>query len=164
MTGIVVQVNVSRGGLPKRPIAQARLTPQGVEGDSYGHPQIHGGVRQAVLLVAAETVDQLTVLGYPLFYGALGENLTVRGLDPKQWRSGQRFRAGEALIELTRIRVPCSSLDIYGPSLKRRIYDPEVHAGNPEAACWAMSGFYAAVIESGVVRANDIITLESLLA
>ena len=50
------------------------------------HPQIHGGPRKAVLIVASEVVDELTARGYPLFYGALGENLTTSGLSIRDIR------------------------------------------------------------------------------
>ena len=45
------------------------------------HPDIHGGPRQAVLLIDADTVDELVARGYPVGYGALGENLTTSGID-----------------------------------------------------------------------------------
>ena len=53
MQGSVVQVNISNGGVPKYPVLQAHLTPHGVEGDRHNNTQIHGGPRQAVLLIAA---------------------------------------------------------------------------------------------------------------
>src|SRR2546421_7687699 len=123
MTGQIIQINISTGGLPKRPIPEGLITPFGIEGDFCAHPEIHGGPRQAVLLIASETVDELISRGYPLFYGALGENLTTRGLDSRQLRVGQILRAGGARLELTKVRVPCDSLDIYGSSIKREIYD-----------------------------------------
>jgi MOSC domain-containing protein YiiM len=117
-----------------------------------------------VLLIAAETVDELIARGYTLYYGALGENLTTRGLDRRQLRVGQILRAGGARLELTKVRVPCSSLDIYGPTLKQEIYDQRVKAGDPGSPRWGMSGFYASVIEPGPVRVHDIITVEATLA
>jgi MOSC domain-containing protein YiiM len=112
LTGCVIQINVSRGGIPKRAVPEARLTPLGLEGDAYGHSQIHGGAHAAVLVMTAETIDELAARGYPVYYGAAGENLTVRGLDRRLLRTGQRYRVGTAVIELTSIRVPCSQLDI----------------------------------------------------
>ena len=53
-------------------------TPHGIQGDSWAHPQIHGGPRKALLIVCAEAIDELRAEGYPVFPGALGENLTVR--------------------------------------------------------------------------------------
>ena len=164
MTGTIVQINVSPGGLPKRAIAGGFLTPEGVEGDSWAHPRFHGGPEKAVLLVTAETIDELAARGYPLFYGALGENLTTRGLDRRYLRIGQQLRVGGGLIELTKIRIPCATLDVYGPQLKKEIYDARVKAGDPESPRWGMSGFYARVIQPGYVRPDDIIALVATLA
>ena len=164
MTGTVAQISISRGGLPKRPVTEAVLTPLGIEGDAQAHPEIHGGPRQAVLLITAEGIDDLIIRGYPIYYGAMGENLTTRGLDRRLLRTGQRFRVGSALIELTKVRGPCLQLDVYGASIKAEVYDSQVKAGDTSSPRWAMSGFYAAVVDTGVIRANDIITLESELA
>ena len=164
MTGYIIQISISRGGVPKRPIPEGVITPLGVEGDQCAHPEIHGGPRQAVLLIAAEAVDELIARGYPLFYGALGENLTTRGLDRRQLRIGQTLRAGGALLEITKVRGPCSTLDVYGPTIIQEIYDSKVKAGDHTSPRWGMSGFYASVVEPGAVHTNDMIRVESTLA
>ena len=81
MTGIVVQVNVSRGGLPKLAIPSGELMENGIAGDHWRY-RFHGGRRKAVLLVTIEGIDELVSQGFPLFAGALGENLTTRGCRP----------------------------------------------------------------------------------
>jgi len=159
MTGTIVQLNISPGGIPKRPVPEAMLTPLGLEGDSWAHPDIHGGPLQAVLLICAEVVEELRAAGYPVFFGALGENFTVRGLDHRQLRSGQRFRAGAAVIELTSIRTPCDRLDVYGASVKAALFDKAVKRGDTRSPLWARSGMYASVVQPGMVRANDVIAL-----
>lgn len=164
MTGSVLQLNISKGGIPKRSVPEAMVTPLGLEGDRCAHPDIHGGPRQALLLICAEVVEELAAQGFPLFYGALGENVTARGLDRRQFRVGQRFRLGQALIELTKIRVPCSTLDVYGPGIQRAIYDRAVKDGDPTSPCWGMSGFYASVVTTGIVRPGDPIALVDQLA
>src|SRR5579872_3571667 len=128
MQGTIVQVNVSLGGLPKRPISEGLITPLGIRGDLQAHPAIHGGPRKAVLLIAAEVVDELAARGYPIFYGALGENLTTRGIPVCDLRVGDQVRAGTALLEITGPRGPCSALRIYGESIKQEIYDAQVKA------------------------------------
>lgn len=164
MQGAIVQVNTSLGGLPKRPIPEGLITPLGIEGDLHAHPAIHGGPRKAILLIASEVVDDLKARGYPVFYGALGENLTTRGISVCDLRIGDQIRAGSALLEITSPRGPCSALHIYGESLKSEIYDESVRARDPRSPLWGRSGFYASVISPGFVRPNDIIEIVAKLA
>ncbi|HLJ13333.1 MAG TPA: MOSC domain-containing protein [Bryobacteraceae bacterium] len=159
LRGSILQINISRGGVPKRPISQGNVTPLGLAGDSHAHPEIHGGPQKALLILCAEAIDALVAEGFPLFYGALGENLTIRGLDRRQLRVGQRFRAGEVFLELTKVRTPCAALNVYGTAIGDAIYDEAVKAGNPVSPRWGMSGFYASIVRPGVVRQNDIIAL-----
>jgi len=164
MSGQVIQINISPGGLPKRPILAGNITHAGVEGDSWAHPNIHGGPRQAVLLIASEVIDALKAKGYPVYPGALGENLTTEGLDPLLWRAGQQYRVGEAIIELTKVRAPCNALNVYGPAIKDEIYDSLVKAKDPSSPRWARSGFYAKVVRPGSIFPGNVISLLSELA
>ncbi len=117
-----------------------------------------------MLLIAAESIEQIRAKGYPVYPGALGENLTTEGLDPAAWRAGQRYRVGEAIIELTKVRAPCNALNIYGPSIKDEIYDSMVKEKDPSSPRWALSGFYARVVRPGLVFPGNIISLVSELA
>jgi MOSC domain-containing protein YiiM len=159
MTGTILQINISPGGIPKRPIAEAELTPEGIVGDSWAHPLIHGGPKQAVLVITSEGIEELIAQGFPLYAGALGENLTVAGLDRRQMRIGQRYRAGEVLLELTKLRTPCATLEVYGPTIRGSVYDAQVKAGDVSSPRWGLSGFYARVLHAGKVRPRDIIQL-----
>ncbi len=169
MNGRVVQVNISPGGIPKRPIPEGLLESRGFQGDSWAHPQFHGGPKQAVLLIALETIQALAARGYPVYPGALGENLTTEGLDPQWWRAGQQYRIGSAMIELTKVRTPCRTLDVFGHDrekvkIQNAIYDAAVKRGDTNSPLWAKSGFYARVIQPGTVIPGDTIALESDLA
>ncbi len=159
MTGSILQINISPGGIPKRPIPEAIVTTEGVHGDRWAHPDIHGGPNQALLLITSESIDELVAQGFPLFPGALGENLTTLGLDRRQLRTGQRLRAGEVFLELTKPRGPCSTLDVYGSGIQRAIFDSQVKAGDPSSPRWGLSGFYARVLKPGTIRQHDIIAL-----
>jgi MOSC domain-containing protein YiiM len=158
VTGTIVQVNVSRGGIPKRAVASGELTEAGIAGDGWRFP-FHGGQLKAVLLITAEGLDEVIAQGFALFPGALGENLTTRGIDRHALRLGQRLRVGRAVIELTRIRTPCSTLDVYGSGIQAALYDARVLAGDVSSPRWGLSGFYASVIQPGVVSAGDTIAL-----
>jgi MOSC domain-containing protein YiiM len=156
MFGMVIQVSVSNGGVPKLPLNIAQVNTLGIEGDSHRY-EYHGGAEKAVLLIASELVDELRSEGWPVFYGALGENLTTRGLNRRAWRSGQCFRAGDVLLQLTTPRAPCSTLNPYGTGIQNRIYDWLVKALDPSSVHWGDSGFYARVLEPGIIRTNAII-------
>jgi MOSC domain-containing protein YiiM len=158
VTGTVVQVSVSQGGIPKRAIPRAEVTGAGIGGDAWRY-SFHGGQRKALLLITIEGIDELVSEGFALFPGALGENLTTRGLDRRELRLGQRFRVGEAAIELTQIRTPCATLDVYGFGIQARIYDARAQACDPRSPRWGLSGFYASVIQPGVVRPDDTVAL-----
>ena len=164
MRGTIVQVNISAGGLPKRAIEEGFIGPLGIEGDLQAHPNIHGGPLQAILIIASEVVDELCARGYPLFYGAMGENLTTRGLTIRDIRMGDKIRAGGALLEITKPRGPCSALDVYGDLLKLDVYDRKVKERDHTSPRWGMSGFYASVVEPGQVRPGDEIIVVAKLA
>lgn len=160
MTGKIVQVSISPGGVPKTAIDEGRLTAGGFEGDSWRHPQSHGGPLKAVLMMSLEVIDALKSRGYPVFPGATGENLTTEGLVYAELREGSRLRAGKALLEITRVRKPCATLDVYGASIKAEIYDSRVQTGDFTSPIWGWSGFYTKVLEPGIIRPGDIISVE----
>ena len=161
MTGAVLQVSVSAGGVPNHPVAEAAVTLRGIAGDGWRHPTFHGIPKRALLLITAEGLAEIQALGFPVYPGALGENLTTRGLDRRALCIGQRFRCGAATIQLTELRLPCDTISVYGKGIQAAIYDARAMQGDPSSEVWALSGFYASVIEPGRVRPGDPITLLS---
>jgi MOSC domain-containing protein YiiM len=157
--GSVVQINISQGGVPKLPVAEARVTSLGIDGDLHNNPSIHGGPRKALLWITSEGLDELTTSGFPLYAGALGENLTTRGVDRHSLRIGQRWQIGRVVIELTRIRTPCKTISIYGPGIGEAVYDQDVKAGDAASPRWGLAGFYADVLEPGHIRTGDAVAL-----
>jgi MOSC domain-containing protein YiiM len=156
---LIEQLSISPGGLPKRAVPSANVSTLGLEGDSHAHPDIHGGPRQAVLIVTAEGIEELIAAGYPLFPGALGENLTIRGIDRRLLGPGTHLEAGPVELTITKVRAPCNALNVYGPPLKAAVFGPEVKAGDRESPRWGLSGFYASVDKPGMLRAGDKIAI-----
>lgn len=158
--GTVVQVSLGPGGLPNQPVAEATLTKTGLEGDRFRYTNLHGLPDQAVLLITCEGLDELKKEGYPLFCGALGENLTIRGIGRHGLQPGQRWRVGsEVIIEITKRRSPCRTIDVYGSTLRERIFDDQVKKNDTSSPRWGLSGVYARVIEGGSLRPGDPVTL-----
>jgi MOSC domain-containing protein YiiM len=156
--GAVAQISVSGGGIPKLAIPSAELTDVGIAGDGWRYP-FHGGRRRAILLITAEGIDELVAQGYPLFAGALGENLTTRGIQRRDLRIGHRLRVGDAEVMLTEMRTPCATLDVYGSGVQGAMFDARVQAGDPESPRWGLSGFYASTVQIGTIRTGDPIVL-----
>ncbi|HET8548260.1 MAG TPA: hypothetical protein VFL57_09665, partial [Bryobacteraceae bacterium] len=71
-----------------------------------------------------------------------------------------RYRLGpEVIVELTKLRAPCNTIEVYGPAIKSDIFDAQVKAGDFTSPRWAMSGMYASVVVPGIIRRGDPIIL-----
>ena len=144
MPGILLQLNISPGGMPKLPIDSARITLDGVPGDWQTNRKYHGGRDRAICLFSEEHYNWLRA-EYKIdrSFGAVGENFTTRGIDLNALRPGDRLRVGGCTIEITNVRVPCGNLRKWDSKL------PKVIDGH--------SGWVCKVIDEGDVRSGDAI-------
>jgi MOSC domain-containing protein YiiM/SAM-dependent methyltransferase len=153
-TGLVASVNISPGGVPKRPITGARMRWRGLEGDGHSQPEpVHGTPEQAACLYAVEAIERVRADGHQAFPGAYGENLTLFGLDWAGLRSGDRMRIGAAgpLLVLTDLASPCDAQERWFRDGRYGRISARAH---PEDARW-----YAAVLEEGYVAPGDEVHL-----
>ena len=142
MKGVLVQLNVSGGGMPKRPIGEGKVTREGVEGDWQKNRKYHGGPNRAVCIYSEELYAWLREKGCEVGNGDIGENFTLRGIDLEKLSKGARLRVGaECVVEITDVRVPCKQLKTWDGRL------PELIVGR--------SGWVAKVVREGTVRAGD---------
>src|SRR3954454_10658852 len=148
--GLVVAVNTSAGGVPKRPVERVWVDRLGLRGDRHSKPEpIHGGPDQAVCLYAQEAIERLRPEGHEAFPGAFGENVTVAGLDCAVLRAGDRIEIGDEglVLELTDYADPCQTIARW--LIGRRIARISATM-RPEDARW-----YARVLSEGPVPAGD---------
>jgi MOSC domain-containing protein YiiM len=108
--GRLDSINVSRGGVPKRPIAEATITAEGVEGDRQRDRRYHGGPDRAVTVFSTECIAALRAEGHPIEAGSTGENLTVSGIDWTRATPGAQLEIGEVRLEITRYATPCANI------------------------------------------------------
>ena len=151
-SGRVAQINVSAGGVPKRPVPEARVSELGVEGDAQRNRTLHGGPERAVCLFSLERIEALAAEGHDFVPGAIGENLTVAGVDWSQVALGSRFLVGEeVLLEVTRFTSPCFNIaDVFlGREYKR--VSQKIHPGDSRVC--------ARVVRPGRVRTGDPVRL-----
>jgi MOSC domain-containing protein YiiM len=148
----VVQINISAGGVPKRPVSGARITRLGVEGDRHRDTEHHGGPDRALCLFALEAIRALQAEGHPVSPGALGENLTVEGLDWSRVEPGARLLLGEdVLVEVTRYTSPCTGI---AAALRGGDYARVSQKRHP-----GWSRVYARVLREGALRPGDPVRL-----
>jgi MOSC domain-containing protein YiiM len=152
MTGTIVQISSSKGGVPKLPMLEAVIGELGIEGDAVANPDIHGGPEQAVCLFSAERIDALVAEGHPISPGSTGENITIRGIDWDLVVPKTRLQLGdEVVLEITRQTTPCTTIrGSFKDKDSNRIHN-KVHPG------W--SRMYAKVLSGGTVRPGDSATI-----
>jgi MOSC domain-containing protein YiiM len=105
--GVIYQINVSRGGVPKLPVEEARVTRLGILGDGHDDKENHGGPLAALCLYSLEEIERLQAEGHPIAPGTTGENVTLAGVDWSVMTPGARLALGdEVVIELTDYAPP----------------------------------------------------------
>ena len=107
-TGVIVQISVSNGGVPKRAVDRAIVWEEGLEGDRQADLRVHGGPTRAVCLYSFEVIEKLRAEGHPIAPGSTGENVTVAALDWSLVVPGVELRLGrEVHLEVTAYATPC---------------------------------------------------------
>src|SRR6185437_11264390 len=110
------------------------VTGLGVEGDAHlGETVKHRSrVRKNPLapnlrqvhLLHEELFAELREHGFEVTAGAIGENVTTRGLDLLALPTGTRLRLGaDAVVEVTGLRNPCAQLDRLRTGLMKATLD-----------------------------------------
>ena len=143
----LVSINISSGGVPKRPLASCIVTAGGLEGDRQRDLRSHGGPDRAVCLYSQELIDALRGEGHPISAGSIGENFTLSGIAWNEMVPGAKFDVGDVRIELTDYTVPCSNI---AGSFQRRFIGRVSQQANP-----GWSRLYARVLKEGTVRVGD---------
>ena len=143
----VDSINLSPGGIPKRPVESIEVSDAGLLGDGHDHEK-HRTPVQAISLIDLELLEAIAdETGIPLAPGDLGENLTVSGVGVQLLTAGDRlFVDGGVALEITRVRPPCYVLDSISPEFKRIL--------------WNRIGMYARVLEPGRLATGAAVTVE----
>jgi molybdenum cofactor synthesis domain-containing protein len=128
-------------GVPKKNIKKAVFRKgHGVVGDAHAGP----GIRQ-VSLLAKESLDMIRRMDLKIGCGGFGENLTTSGIELTSIVIGTRMKAGEALLEITKIgkecTKPCAIFRKHGSCILPH------------------EGIFAKVVTSGAVESKDTIAI-----
>ena len=149
---VTINGKTQHTGIHKKPTVQPiYLEKDNVKGDEVTNRKVHGGVYKACYLFSANHYPHWKNL-YPNLdwhYGMLGENLTVEGLDETQLYVGDVYKVGNALIQVTQPREPCTTFAAKMGTPK--IMEQFIAHGRP--------GTYTKVLKEGNVTVGDTIEL-----
>ncbi|HEU5194870.1 MAG TPA: MOSC domain-containing protein [Methylomirabilota bacterium] len=152
--GTIVQLSVSKGGVPKLAVPEAQVTHLGLAGDAHRDLEHHGGPERAVCLFPLETIHALVAEGHTIMPGAAGENVTTEGLDWSLVVPDTRLLLGErVLLQVTKYTSPCFNI---APLFLDRNYGRISQKRHP-----GWSRVYARVLLEGRVRAGDPVRIVS---
>ena len=143
-------------GIDKQPVAtpiMARLT--GLDGDEQGDRRNHGGPDKAIHAYALANYPlwaaDLPDLAPRLRPGAFGENLVVAAASEADICLGDRWRLGDALLEVSQARQPCWRLNLRfeRPDMARLVQSS------------GRTGWYFRVIEPGPIAPYQTARLQA---
>jgi len=133
----------------------------GVEGDAHRGETVQHLSRIArdpttpnlrqVHLIHVELHEELRHRGFQIDPGAMGENVTTRGVDLLNLPTGTRLHLGdEAVVEITGLRNPCGQLNGLQEGLLQACLDRD-----PEGNLIRKAGVMSTVIRGGEVKPGD---------
>jgi len=154
MAGRIVQISLSKGGVPKTAVPEAAVVTTGLVVDRHNAPDIHGGPEKAVCLWSLEVIETLKQEGHNLAPGYAGENITIAGLDWPQVVPGLRLQLGdEVWLEIASYTTPCRK--------NMRWFADKRYSRMSQKHYPGSSRVYARVLQPGTIREGDGVTIAS---
>lgn len=138
----------------------------GVEGDAHCGTTVkhqsrvqadptHPNLRQ-VHLIHLELIQELRNSGFKVGPGIMGENILTEGIDILSLPKNTILNIGtDASIKVTGLRNPCAQLGDYQKGLTSAVLDKD-----ESGALIRKSGIMAIVLKGGIVKKDDLISIE----
>ncbi|RKQ33565.1 MOSC domain-containing protein [Oceanobacillus halophilus] len=137
-------------GIKKEEVEVAFLARDGFFGDGVADLKNHGGLDRAVCIYPYEHYSMWeNEFNTSLDCAAFGENLTVTNMLEHDIHIGDTFQLGNAVIQVTQGRIPCSTINKRTniPTLLKRLVET------------GYTGYLCRVLEEGKVRKNSKLEL-----
>jgi len=138
-------------GIYKTPVSEGiYLETLGVKGDHVMDTKVHGGTEKACYLYSADHYpfwkEKFSDMNWA--WGMFGENLTVTGMDDSQIYIGDIFEIGDAIVQVSEPRRPCSTLGIkFGTQQIVKLFNDLL-----------IPGTYVRVLQEGKIKKGNILT------
>ena len=108
-----------------------------------------------ILLVDTSILAEIAGKGIHLEPGMLGENILLDGIKVMTLTIGTQIEFGQALLEVTEVRNPCSQLNEIHPYLLNAV------AGTEDGRVGPNAGVMARVLKGGWIRPGEAVILRS---
>ncbi|MBD7983240.1 MOSC domain-containing protein [Sporosarcina sp. Sa2YVA2] len=134
----------------KEKVKEAFLTKEGFKGDGVADLRFHGGPDRAVSIYPYEHYAYWKKEFHAkLADSTFGENITAGNMLEKDVHIGDIFQLGDAIIQVTQGRVPCSTISKRTnlPGLMKRMVET------------GYTGYLCRVLEEGMVRDDSTLQL-----
>lgn len=126
------------------------LYKNGFEGDTVASPEFHGGPERAVCLYPLEHyLFWEKEFGVKIKPPSFGENISILGMKEEEIFIGDTFQIGDAVIQVTQGRIPCSKISKFNQidGLLKRIIET------------GYTGYFFRVLNEGRIEKNSSLKL-----
>ena len=141
------------------------LSGLGVQGDAHAGVTVKHRSRVArdpslpnlrqVHPLHTELLDELRGQGFSVAPGAMGENISTRGIDLLALPQGTELHLGaQAVLRITGLRNPCAQIDAFQPGLMAAVLGRAA-----DGSLVRKAGVMAVVLRGGVVAPGDALTV-----
>ncbi|HZH62282.1 MAG TPA: MOSC domain-containing protein [Metabacillus sp.] len=139
-----------RSGIAKNQVNKLKITSKGIIGDDVENHEFHGGTERVICVYAYEHYEyweQLYQQSLPK--AAFGENLTLKGMREQDVCVGDIYQIGEAVIQVSQGRFPCSTINKY----------TNIHTLLNKIIEHGYTGYFFRVLEEGFIYSDSAIKL-----
>ncbi|WP_286034394.1 MOSC domain-containing protein [Megamonas hypermegale] len=139
---LAVCISEKKGTLKKTIPVGEMIKDFGLKNDAHA-----GKWHRQISLLAVEAVRQFSnKYDMKVPAGAFGENLLVEGIDLKHLPVGTKLKCNDILLEITQIGKKCH----LGCNIQKQTGE----------CIMPNEGVFAIVLNGGIIKANDVITIE----
>jgi MOSC domain-containing protein YiiM len=134
----------------KRRVTQAFLSKESFQGDGVAATEFHGGPDRAVCFYPAEHYSKWAgEFGKEFAPPTFGENISASGMMETDIYIGDTYQLGEAIIQVTQGRIPCSKISKNNQidQLLKRVVET------------GYTGYFFRVLQEGMVHGDSEIIL-----
>lgn len=145
----------SPSSIIKSPHTSLHIGSEGANEDEQGNKKLHGGPFMAIHQYAQGSYPKLadafpdTKVAFTI--GSIGENISAPEMNEDNVFIGDKYAIGSVILELVSPRAPCSRINQRYGVRKIDLFIAEQ----------ALTGWYFSVVQTGLIKCGDDITLVS---